>query len=752
MRSSHPHRVSYPIRNSRALPMSETTSQFPGSDAGGSHLAPETAAAPVPRPSVSGYAVWTVCSLLVLAVAIVFLQTAAFNFVNLDDDQYVYNSPETRLGLSLKGIAQAFTHSQVGNWHPLTTLSFMLDWTLFRANAGGYHLHNALLHAAAVVLLFLALRRMTGALWLSAAAAALFAIHPLRAESVAWVSERKDVLSGVYFASALLAYGFYVARPSAARYWLLFLFTAMGLMSKAILVTLPVVLLLLDYWPLKRFQSLSAIGRPGSSLSWKRFLACDGRLILEKAPLFLLAAVFALITAHLSLSASRVAAILPLHVRLAMAPVSYVTYLGQLFWPFGLAANYPFLEDGPSAGLVLAACVALLIISAAAVAFHRKYPYLLAGWLWYLVTLLPVIGIVPGGNQLMADRYTYITQIGLDVALIWLAADIFGATPSRRWPRIAASTAVIVGLMAIACRQTSYWRDNIMLWRHALSCTEGNDIAHEHLADALMDDSVAAASKMDYQQAWADMQEARQHFEEALRIMPTNIEALINLGTLLVDHGSVDDGILLYERAVQIKPDLAAGWYDLGNALRAKGNGDAAIEDYRKAVQLDPGYTGAQNNLANLLGAKGMTEEAIAHFRAAIASDPRFVQAYINLGNLLVTGQRNQEAISSYWEALQIDPKNAGAHAALGTALSHDGRIDEAMIEYRQALEIDSSAPVTWYNLGYCNEQKGNPRDALACYEHALSLVPSQGVPGLADTIRASLERCRKSLKTTTSP
>ena len=697
------------------------------------------------------YIVWTVCGLLVLAVAFVFLQTAGFDFVNLDDDQYVYASPATQLGLSRAGIVRAFTGSQVGNWHPLTTLSFMLDWTLFGANAGGYHVHNVILHAAAVVLLFLALRRMTGALWPSALAAALFAIHPLRAESVAWVSERKDVLSGVYFALALLAYDYYVTRPGLLRYSLVFLFMAMGLMSKAMLVTLPMILLLLDYWPLKRFQFLPATGSRNNAWSWKQWRGRAGPLLIEKIPLFSLSAGFALITAHLSLSASRAVAVVPLPVRLAMAPISCVTYLVQMFYPFNLAAHYPFPENGPPAARVLTACLVLLMVSGAVIACFRKYPYLLTGWLWYLVTLLPVIGLVPGGNQLMADRYTYITQIGLYVALVWLAADISASWPWRAWLGVGASVPLIAGLMAIAWNQTSYWCDSITLWRHALSCTSGNDIAHQHLANALVDKSNAEASKMEYQEAGAEMQEARQHFEEALRIMPRNFVALVDLGNLLTDQGDAADAIPLYQRALQVNPDFAAAYYDLGNALREKGNRDAAIASYLKAIQLDPTYVGAHNNVGNLLKEKGLDDEAIAHYRVAVASDPNFAQAYDNLANTLLAQGKIQEAAYNYEKTLKIDPNNLDAHANLGTALSREGRLDQAIPEYQRALQIDSRPPETWYNLGYCYEQTGSLRDAVACYERALSMIAPQGEPGLADIIRARLKACDESSKSTQS-
>ena len=702
------------------------------------------------------------CAVLVLLIAGVYAQTAHFEFVNLDDDQYVTNSAETQLGLSPAGVAWAWTHSQVGNWHPITTLSFMLDWQLFGPNPAGYHVHNVILHAASSVLLLLFLRRMTGALWLSALAAFVFAIHPLRAESVAWVTERKDVLSGLYFVLTLYAYAIYTSCPSLLRYAAVLVFFALGLMSKAMLVTLPVIMLLLDYWPLQR---LAGVG-PG-----QRKVALG--LLLEKIPLFLLAMTFSAITAYHSLSAQRVFDIVPLPVRLANAPLSCVTYLAQYFCPVKLAANYPYAENGPPVWQVIAACLLLLGISGTAVAFYRKGPWLLVGWLWYLITLLPVIGLIPGGNQLMADRYTYISQIGLTLALLWSAAAITASWPHRGKLAAAMGVAIIAALAAGTYRQTAYWRNSETLWRHALSCTSGNAIAHDHLAGALQQLARAAEAAGNHPLAQSRLAEAKVHFQQALEIMPTSLPALCNLANQLNDEGRPDEAIVLLVRAVKANPKQAEAHYNLGCTWLRLGAANDAIASFQRAIELAPLNAPAHNNLANILCDKGRFDEGVEQYRLAIAANPEFIDAYTNLGNALMRQGKLDEAqsayhlalahnpqcapalsnlgdiardkgqldtaVSYYQNALQADPRYLAACNNWGDVLDRQGKHDEAIAVYRQATRIDPHHVVVWYNLGICQEQRGKVDDAVASFQKALELATAQGNAALAQTIREKI-------------
>ena len=711
--------------------------------------------------------VWAICAFLIVAVAAVFGQTAYFGFVNLDDDQYVTNSAETQLGLSAEGIKSAWTQSQVGSWHPLTTMSFMLDWQMFGMKAGGYHLHNVVLHAASAVLLFLLLRRVTGATLLSAMTAAIFAVHPLRAESVAWVTERTDVLSGLFFVLTLGAYAIYATRPSGLRYAAVLVLFTLGLMCKAILVTLPVILLLLDYWPLRRLEASVGEATPLENGTGKQWLKRAAWLALEKLPLFILAMAFSIVTANLSLSATRSVAVLPLQVRMAMAPVSYVGYLGQMFFPRNLSAHYPYAEDGSPIWQVAIACVFLAAISWGVWALRRKRPYLLVGWLWYIVIMLPVIGLVPGGNQLVADRYTYLPQIGLALALVWAAADLTVAWPHGRRVGLAVSSVVLVALMVCAWKQTSYWRDSETLWRHALSCTSDNAIAHEHLGTAL--------------EQLGRTDDARAQYQQTLAITPRSLPALCNLGNILNNEGKVDEAIELYRRALDLNLEQADVYYNMGNALLRKGSEGEAMASYRRAVRIDPRHAAAHNNLGNVLNSQGRTAEALDEYRLAIESNPRNVDAYENCGDSLMrlgrldeAGRNFQKALDLdplranamtklgdvsrekgdidtaeiyYRKALQADPVNLPACNNLGDALNRQGKTDEAIAVYQRAVKIAPQVVVVWYNLGVCLEQKDRRAEAIYCYEKALKLAEAQNNAGSVESIRAKIKACNENGK-----
>ena len=438
------------------------------------------------RAPVPG-ALLPICGLLVLAVIAVFGQTARHGFINFDDQDYVYENRHVRGGLTGEAAAWAITAYHSGNWHPLTWLSHMLDCQLYGLKPGGHHLTNVLLHAAAAVLLFLALRRMTGAVWPSAWVAAVFAIHPLRVESVAWVAERKDVLSGLLFMLTVWFYARYAERPASwVRYLSVVATFAIGLTAKPMLVTLPFVLLLLDYWPLGRIGPARQ-NTPEDEANRLRPGRLFLRLVVEKVPLIVPAAASCVVT----LAAQRVA-IRPLEEldfagRIANALVAYVAYLGKMFCPVWLAVLYPLPEGSLPAWEVVASVALSLAISAAVFVARRKCPYLLFGWLWYIGTLVPVIGLVQVGDQAMADRYTYLTQIGLYVVIAWSAAHVASSRRYPRWVFAVVSSLVVAGLMACAWQQTRHWRDSETLWTHALACTSGNSMAHNNLGLALSD-------------------------------------------------------------------------------------------------------------------------------------------------------------------------------------------------------------------------------------------------------------------------
>ncbi len=533
---------------------------------------PGNASSAIPRcRSHNTNTVAAVCGFLLLAVALVFGQTVGYEFVNYDDNSYVYENPQVAQGLSARSIVWAFTSFHFSNWHPLTSLSHMLDCQLYGLQAGGHHLTSVLLHAGVAILLFLLLLRITGDLWPSAIVAAVFAIHPLRVESVAWVAERKDVLSGLFFMLTLWAYAGYARRPfSLGRYLTVVLLFALGLMAKPMLVTLPFVLLLLDYWPLRR------IGLPLAGIS--------RRVVVEKLPLLALTAASCVATVIAQSTGVIAIDVIPLPSRIANAVVSYMAYIGDLIYPVGLAVLYPYPESGLPIWKVAASSLAVAGISTTALVWRRRFPYLFVGWFWYVGTLVPVIGLVRVGLHSMADRYTYLPQIGLSIAVTWGAAQLVVSWRHRfRMYGAAAALAVLV-LMGLAWRQTSYWRDSETLWTHTLAHTTQNFLPHN------------------------------------------------NLGLVLAQRGQVDEAIAHFQKAVEIKPDYANAHQNLGVALEERGKFDAAIAQYRKALEFKPDYPDiTHNNLGSALARRGLFDAAIVHFRKALELRPDYAEARNNL-------------------------------------------------------------------------------------------------------------------------
>jgi protein O-mannosyl-transferase len=517
------------------------------------------------------------CLVLAAITFAVFGQTLRHDFIDLDDGDYVYDNPMVTGGLTLKGIVWAFTHVHSANWHPLTWISHMLDCQLYGLQPAGHHLTNVLLHTATVIALFLVLRQMTGAFWRSAFVAAVFAIHPLRVESVAWVAERKDVLSGLFFMLTIGAYVRYARHPwSWGRYGLVVLLFALGLMCKPMLVTLPVVLLLLDYWPLQRMGP-------------RKFSA----LVLEKLPLLALAAAACVVTLVAQNNAIQTTESLPLPPRLGNALAACAVYLGQMFWPAGLAAFYPYPHNGLSAWVVGLAGTLLAVLSLVAWRERRTQPYLLVGWLWYLVMLLPVVGIIQAGSQAHADRYTYLPQIGIGLAVTWLMAE-------RRLNRMAMGVlmaGVLAVLMVCAWKQTGYWKSSETLWAHALACTMDNYIAHNNLGTALYH-----KEKLD---------EAVTHFQKAAEIMPDYAEAHVNLGFGFYKQRRFDEAVPHLQKALQIKPDDAEAHLALGNSFFRLGRMDEAISQYHMALEIKPDYAEAHSNLDTALLQKEQLKGAL---------------------------------------------------------------------------------------------------------------------------------------------
>lgn len=552
---------------------------------------------------------YVICLLLAVATLAVYWQVGDFELVNYDDELCVQQNPIVNAGLHPAAIGRAFSTPYMANWIPLVWISYMADRDFGESvygldPAGAYHMTNLLLHLANVILLFLLLAKCTRSPWKSAFVAALFALHPLHVESVAWVTERKDVLSTLFWMLTMLAYLRYAARPSARRYVLVLVAFVLGLMSKSMLVTLPIVLIALDYWPLRRIaesaKSKAESRKPDeplpSPLLPVRYSLFS--LLLEKLPLFAVAGVMCVVTLWAQASGSTMtgAVDLPFGVRLANALVAYVAYIGKMFWPHDLIMLYAHPRNTLPAWQVLGSGALLVGLTVAAVLAARRRPYILFGWLWYVVTLIPVIGLVQVGKQAMADRYTYVPLIGLFVIIAWGVPDLlsrFERTHASKWkhpmalPLAGLSVAAVAVLMAIAYRQAGYWRDSISLCTHAIQVNDALPLAH------------------------------------------------LNLGTALDNQGDVDGAIAQYRRVIELTPNDDDVHYDLANALAGQGRREEAIVEYRRALAISPRDAQAYNNFGVLLAQSGRLGEAITQFKQALKIDPGYVDARHNLDQAL---------------------------------------------------------------------------------------------------------------------
>jgi tetratricopeptide (TPR) repeat protein len=629
-----------------------------------------------------------ICLFLVAISLAVFGQTIRYDFVNFDDDLYVYNAPVIKAGITIQGLALAVTAPHAHNWHPLTTISHMLDCQLYGLNAGGHHGTNVLLHTTAVLLLFFVLRQMTSAVWKSAIVATLFAIHPLHVESVAWVSERKDVLSAVFFLLMLSAYVRYTRTHSITHYLVVAGLFAAGLMSKPMLVTAPFILLLVDYWPLRRFEERSSV-EEDKNLSLGKEKRTITSLLLEKIPLLVLSVAACGITFVLQKRATGAIPPLPLLWRVQNALVSHIIYIWKTVWPTRLVIFYPHPNNTLTIWQVAGAMTLLLAITLAAIVLRKQRPYLFTGWFWYVGMLVPVIGLVQVGEQGHADRYTYLPHIGLFMLAVWLVADLTAVHKSRARFAVAAAGVIIVALVWVAMIQTSYWWNSETLWTHALAVTSDNDLAHNNLGYLCTDRG--------------ELDKAISHFEAASKIRSRKLDPHYNVGSAFVQmnladalglKGLADEAMVHYEEAIKLVPNYADAYYNRGNILFANGRVDEAIADWEKTLQIQPNDANAHTCLGNALLRQGLRTEALTHYEQAVALAPEDPHSRNNIAWLLATSsdaaiRDGAKAVGFANEAVQLSGgREPSFLRTLAAAYAESGRFSEAVAAARQASVI----------------------------------------------------------------
>jgi protein O-mannosyl-transferase len=738
------------------------------------------------------------CLILIVCTIAVYGRMVGFDFIDYDDPTYVSNNQTVSQGLTWEGIKWAFTTSYAANWSPLTWLSFMSDREIFGSGAAGFHLTNVLLHIANTLLLFWVLKRYSNALYASFFVAAIFGLHPLHVESVAWVTERKDVLSTLFWMLTMLAYLRYLECRTVLRYMIMLVVFSLGLMAKPMLVTLPFVLLILDYWPLRRLSASSfrlgltklttshsgqansvespagsSENTPGVGLHW---------LIIEKIPLLILSVISSWVTFVAQKTGGSVVglSIFPLDYRIGNALVSYCEYILKMFYPIGLAAFYPHsaagLEDWK-----IAASIACLLTITVVVILLRNHRYLLAGGLWYLGTLVPVVGIVQVGRQAMADRYTYIPLIGLFVMLVWFAADIIGKWRYRAVVVGITGTILISTLMVLTFKQVGYWRDTMTLFTHTVGITEDNYLAHSILAthyahngdfdkarselgmamglkvneiDVLYniatclavlgrtDEAIVYYNKIlaitpgdsDTYIALASMETDKRNFERAidlyrkgLKYHPERGDLHGQLGSLFYQMGQVDQAIPELETAVKLKEDSKL-YGNLGVAVSSKGQVQRAIECYEKAIQLDSFNAEAHYNFGNLYLAQDKPTQAADEYIKAIKIRPNYSKAYGNLGLALSFMGKYEDAVEKFHNAINLDPNNVEARFNLAASLADKGLIDEPVEQLRKILELLPDNNTVKDNLSALLLQKTQIEQAISQYEQFLQVNPNDTV------------------------
>jgi len=591
-----------------------------------------------------------VCLFLVMATLAVYWQVHSYDFVELDDNLYFYENRHVQTGFTIEGIIWSFTNTDSGMWIPLVWVSYMAGSQLYGVSPGWHHLTNVFLHLSNILLLFLLLKKLTGSFWKSAFVAALFALHPLHVESVVWITERKDVLSTFFFLLAIWMYSLYIERPRTTNYLLTILCFVFGLMAKPMLVTLPFVLILLDFWPLGRFNFKSFINGTSTKECPLPF-----HIVLEKIPFLALATLVSTLTFMASQKVGGISSfdVVSLDVRISNAMVSYIKYIMKMIYPSKMVVLYPFRMLPPLE--VIGASVLLAGLSWFAIKNIQKRPYLTVGWLWYLVTLVPVIGIVKVGAQAMANRFVYVPFIGLYICVAWGFPELVARFPHRKKCLAILATVLFSILMIVTWKQVQNWENSITLFKHTLKHTSNNYMIHNALGVEL------------YKQGRTE--EAIEHYLQALRIKPDYVNAHNDLGNAFGKQGRTEEAIEHYLQALHIKPDYEIALNNLGNAFGKQGRTEEAIEHHLQALRIKPDYVDAHYNLAVALDIQGRTEESIKHYLQALRIKPDFVDAHNNIAVALFRKDNIEGAIAHFQKALRINPDNILAKNNLNKVL-----------------------------------------------------------------------------------
>ena len=626
-------------------------------------------------PDMRSYIIISACLIIITLVA--YWQVFEFNFVDYDDSDYVVKNLFVNTGLNTSNAAWAFTANVSANWHPLTWLSHMLDCQLYGLNPFGHHLTNLLLHISNTLLLFFLLSRMTGLPWRSGFVAALFAIHPLHIQSVAWIAERKDVLSTFFLLLTIFAYVRYTQKPNIKRYLLVLFTFALGLMSKPMLVTLPIILLLLDYWPLNRYDNLhNKQGISHITFFWK--------LVREKSPLLIMTIISCLITYNAQHAGGALSTLdsISIGIRIANALVAYIAYILKMLWPQGLCVLYPHPINHLPVWQVIASGLVFACITYLAIRSIRRLPYITIGWLWYVITLIPVIGLVQVGEQAIADRYTYIPLIGLFIAIAWLIPDLLEQhlkLTSRQNTLLALPAIILICILATSTwYQLKPWENAITLYERALRCTSNHTSVQKFLINKLV---------------------GRQRYEDAIALLTNAMkdgynkaEAHDGIGLVLVRQGKIEEGISHYKIAMRLKPKMSEPHNNLGTAYARLKKFDQAAAELRKAIRYEPNYEEAHYNLAVVLSEQGKFKEAMTHYKKALKIKPTAI-AYSKLGSLYLRQGDFDAGISNFRKAIRLNSYSLPAHMLLAIALYHKGDYEQSWREMHIAQKLGGEHP-----------------------------------------------------------